>query len=220
MNCTRCCPPALPPFLCFSTAALGSKGSGAPGAELTQRPLPLTAQPLRGWEARTGPGPWPPAQFVRCFVSILLQFCPWTGCLSALQWDWSNQRLGGGVGGGAGGEKEGRRGSVTRGDRLPGCVTQSLPLPLLRVLLLPHPCTFRVNIRSVRAALVRVLYTTVGETVWGCMGFEGTSKQAFQVMRLAFSAEPRGTHRTVVLSSVQLQGHQRMRISSSCLPAT
>lgn len=55
-----------------------------------------------------------------------------------------------------------------------------LPLPLLRVLLLPHLCTFRVNIRSVRAALVRVLYTAAGETVWGCMGLRGPASRPFK----------------------------------------
>lgn len=59
--------------------------------------------------------PWPLAttQFVRCFVSILLQFCPWTGCLSALRWDWSNQRLCLGVGVGKEGECD-TRGPLAR----------------------------------------------------------------------------------------------------------
>lgn len=60
-------------------------------------------------------------QFVWCFVSILLQFCPWTGGLSTLRWDWTNQRLV------SGREREGRRGSATLGDPSPPCAAQSFP---------------------------------------------------------------------------------------------
>lgn len=105
------------------------------GTELSQRPqrpLPLLVQtpeaekPERPWLTH-----WPGAhpQFVRCFVSIPLQFCPWTGCLSTLRWDWPNQRLV------FGREGEGRRGERdTRGPLARLCDSEPPHAPLLRVL--------------------------------------------------------------------------------------
>lgn len=154
----------LYPLLPASPAPILVLQYRSPGKQGVKRSpvLSYPSAPCRSQPPRLGsqhrPWPWPPPQFVRCFVSMLLQFCPWTGGLSALQWDWSNQRLC--LGGGGGGQLGGERGTEgecdTRGPLARLCDPEP-SLPLLRVLLLPHPCTFRVNIRSVRAALVRVL---------------------------------------------------------------
>ena len=186
----------------------------SPGKQGVKRSpvLSYPSAPCRSQPPRLGsqhrPWPWPPPQFVRCFVSCSCssvlgleasQLCSGTGLIRDCVWV-------GGVGG-SWGEKEGRRGSVTRGDPSPGCVTQSLPYPA-SCTPPPPPLHIQSQYKECESCSGQgSLNSGWRDCAWGCMGFEGTSKQAFQVMRLAFSAEPRGTHRTVVLSSVQLQGH-------------
>lgn len=108
----------------------------------------------------------------------LPQLCSGTGLIR----DWGSGP------GGAGGER-GRRGSVTRGDPSRLCDPGASPYPLLLCTPpAPTPAHSQSQYKECESCSGQVLYTAVGETVWGCMGFEGRiSKQAFQVMRLAFS---------------------------------
>lgn len=109
---------------------------------------------------------------------------------------------------------------MTLGDPSPGCATQSLPTRPCFVYSPPPLCTFGVNIRSVSFSGQGSLNSRWRDCVPGSVGFEGTRGQAFKVMRLTFSAEPRFTQGTMVLSSVRLLGRERKHICTSLLPAT
>lgn len=137
--------PASPlPHSCASVPQpWGARGQRLPALRPTQRPCRSQPRPSEAGKPEPAPGPWPPPQFVRCFVSIL--------CSSVLGLDASQLCSGTGLirdwGAGSGGAVEGERGKEGR-TRNPcqGCGPRALPHPCFVYSSLPHPCTFRVNI--------------------------------------------------------------------------
>ena len=206
---------------CVPVQPRGAGGQVLAGTELPQRPqrpLPLLVQtpeaekPEAALAATLARSP-PPLRSVFCVHTC--QFRPWTGCLSTLRWDWPNQRL-----------ASGREGEGRRGERDP-------PGPLARLCDSepPHPALLRVLPSSPLHIWSQYkecesfsgqgsLNSRWRDCVPGSVGFEGTRGQAFKVMRLTFSAEPRFTQGTMVLSSVRLLGQERKHICTSLLPAT